>query len=73
MVVEAEELARRMRQKMEDVRFADKTIMGQIYYDYGEIDLIDDHKASPLAHCVKHGTLAGFSSFYFQNVHRCMT
>ena len=42
MVVEAEELARRMRQKMEDVRFADKTIMGQIYYDYGEIDLIDD-------------------------------
>lgn len=31
------------------------------------------HKASPLAHCVKHGTLAGFSLFYSQNVHRCMT
>lgn len=41
-VVEAEELAHRMGQRIEDVRFADKTIMGQIYYDYGEIDLIDD-------------------------------
>lgn len=45
MVVEAEELAHRMGQRMEDVRFADKTIMGQIYYDYGEIDLIDDKGA----------------------------
>ena len=31
--------------RIEDVRFADKTIMGQIYYDYGEIDLIDDKGA----------------------------
>ena len=44
-VVEAEELAHRMGQRIEDVRFADKTIMGQIYYDYGEIDLIDDEGA----------------------------
>ena len=43
--VEAEELAHRMGQRIEDVRFADKTIMGQIYYDYGEIDLIDDEGA----------------------------
>lgn len=44
-VVEAEELAHRMGQRIEDVRFADMTIMGQIYYDYGEIDLIDDEGA----------------------------
>lgn len=44
-VVEAEELAHRMGQRIEDVCFADKTIMGQIYYDYGEIDLIDDEGA----------------------------
>ena len=44
-VVEAEELAHRMGQRIEDVRFADVTIMGQIYYDYGEIDLIDDEGA----------------------------
>ena len=44
-VVEAEELAHRMGQRIEDVRFADVTIMGQIYYDYGEIDLIEDEGA----------------------------
>lgn len=44
-VEEAEELAHRMGQRIEDVRFADVTIMGQIYYDYGEIDLIDDEGA----------------------------
>lgn len=41
-VVEAEELARRLGQRVEDVRFADKTIMGQIYYDYGEIELEEE-------------------------------
>lgn len=41
-VVEAEELAHRMGLRIENVRFVDKTIMGQIYYDYGEIDLVDD-------------------------------
>lgn len=40
-VVAAEELARRMGHRIVDVRFADKTIMGQIYYDYGEAELVD--------------------------------
>ena len=39
--IEGEELARRMGQNVEDVCFADKTIMGQIYYDYGIVELVD--------------------------------
>lgn len=41
-VLEAEELARRMHLNVHDVRFADKTAMGQIYYDFGEVDLLND-------------------------------
>ena len=55
-VVEAEELAHRMGQRIEDVRFADKTIMGQIYYDYGEIDLIDD-KGAVYRKRIRQGTI----------------
>lgn len=41
-VVSSEELARRMGLRVLDVRFADKTVMGQLYYNYGEAHLIDD-------------------------------
>lgn len=41
-VVSSEELARRMGLRILDVRFADKTVMGQLYYNYGEAHLLDD-------------------------------
>ena len=41
-VVSSEELARRMGLRVLDVRFADKTVMGQLYYNYGEAHLLDD-------------------------------
>ena len=41
-VVSSEELARRMGLRVLDVRFADKTVMGQLYYNYGEVHLLDD-------------------------------
>lgn len=39
--VGAEELARRMGLEIYDVHFADPSIMGQIYYDFGEVGLLD--------------------------------
>lgn len=41
-VVSSVELARRMGLRVLDVRFADKTVMGQLYYNYGEAHLLDD-------------------------------
>lgn len=41
-VVSSEELARRMGLRVLEVRFADKTVMGQLYYNYGEAHLLDD-------------------------------
>ena len=34
-VVSSEKLARRMELQVLDVRFADETVMGQLYYNYG--------------------------------------
>lgn len=42
-VVSSEELARRMGLRVLDVRFADKTVMGQLYYNYGEAHLLGDN------------------------------
>lgn len=41
--VNAEELAKRMLLKVRDVCFADSTVMGQIYYDYGTVTLVDEN------------------------------
>ena len=41
-VVSSVELERRMGLRVLDVRFADKTVMGQLYYNYGEAHLLDD-------------------------------
>lgn len=41
-IVGSEELAKRMGLRVVDVRFADSTVMGQLYYDFGEVDLLDD-------------------------------
>lgn len=38
----SEELARRMELQVLDVCFADETVMGQLYYNYGEAHLLDD-------------------------------
>ena len=40
--LDAEELARRMGLRVRDVRFTDPTILGQIYYDFSEAELMDD-------------------------------
>ena len=42
-VVSSEELAKRMGLRIMDVRFADKTVMGQLYYNYGEAHLLGDN------------------------------
>lgn len=42
-VVSSEELARRMGLRIMDVRFADKTVMGQLYYNYGEAHLLGNN------------------------------
>lgn len=42
-VVSSAELARRMGLRVLDVRFADKTVMGQLYYNYGEARLLGDN------------------------------
>lgn len=39
-VVDSEELAKRMGLRVIDVRFADKTVMGQLYYNHGVAKLI---------------------------------
>lgn len=40
-IMDAEELAKRMGLDIYDVHFADEGIMGQIYYDFGEVNLLD--------------------------------
>ena len=41
--VDAEELAKRMQLTVKNVRFADNTVMGQIYYDFENVTLIDEN------------------------------
>lgn len=55
-VVSSEELARRMGLRVLDVRFADKTVMGQLYYNYGEAHLIDD-SGKTYAQIIRPGTI----------------
>ena len=55
-VVSSEELARRMGLRVLDVRFADKTVMGQLYYNYGEVHLLDD-SGKTYAHMIRPGTI----------------
>ncbi len=39
--VTSEEFAKRMGLRIHDVRFKDKTVMGQLYYNFGMADLLD--------------------------------
>lgn len=55
-VVSSEELARRMGLRVLDVRFADKTVMGQLYYNYGEVHLLDD-RGKTYAQMIRPGTI----------------
>ena len=55
-VVSSEELARRMGLRILDVRFADKTVMGQLYYNYGEAHLLDD-SGKTYAQIIRPGTI----------------
>lgn len=55
-VVSCEELARRMGLRVLDVRFADKTVMGQLYYNYGEVHLLDD-SGKTYAQMIRPGTI----------------
>ena len=55
-VVSSEELARRMGLRVLDVRFADKTVMGQLYYNYGEVHLLDD-SGKTYAQMTRPGTI----------------
>ena len=55
-VVSSEELARRMGLRVLDVRFADETVMGQLYYNYGEAHLIDD-SGKTYAQMIRPGTI----------------
>lgn len=55
-VVSSEELARRMGLRVLDVRFADKTVMGQLYYNYGEVQLLDD-SGKTYAQMIRPGTI----------------
>lgn len=55
-VVSSEELARRMGLRVLDVRFADKTVMGQLYYNYGEVHLLDD-SGKTYAQMIRPGTI----------------
>ena len=56
LVVSSEELARRMGLRVLDVRFADKTVMGQLYYNYGEVHLLDD-SGKTYAQMIRPGTI----------------
>lgn len=40
-VVSSGELARRMGLRVQEVRFADKAVMGQLYYSFGDVKLLD--------------------------------
>lgn len=55
-VVSSEELAKRMGLRVLDVRFADKTVMGQLYYNYGEVHLLDD-SGKTYAQMIRPGTI----------------
>ena len=55
-VVSSEELARRMGLRVLDVRFADKTVKGQLYYNYGEAHLLDD-SGKTYAQIIRPGTI----------------
>lgn len=55
-VVSSEELARRMGLRVLDVHFADKTVMGQLYYNYGEVHLLDD-SGKTYAQMIRPGTI----------------
>lgn len=55
-VVSSEELARRMGLRVLDVRFADKTVMGQLYYNYGEVHLLGD-SGKTYAQMIRPGTI----------------
>lgn len=55
-VVSSEELARRMGLRVLDVRFADETVMGQLYYNYGEVHLLDD-SGKTYAQIIRPGTI----------------
>lgn len=55
-VVSSEELARRMGLRVLDVCFADKTVMGQLYYNYGEAHLLDD-SGKTYAQIIRPGTI----------------
>ena len=55
-VVSSEELARRMGLRILDVRFADKTVMGQLYYNYGEAHLLYD-SGKTYAQIIRPGTI----------------
>lgn len=55
-VVSSEELARRMGLRVLDVRFADKTVMGPLYYNYGEAHLLDD-SGKTYAQIIRPGTI----------------
>ena len=41
--LDAQELARRMGLRVWDVHFKDRTILGQIYYDFSNTELLDDN------------------------------
>lgn len=55
-VVSSEELASRMGLRVLDVRFADETVMGQLYYNYGEAHLLDD-SGKTYAQIIRPGTI----------------
>ena len=55
-VVDSEELAKRMGLRVVNVRFSDKTVMGQLYYNYGEAQLLDN-TGKEYTRSVKPGTI----------------
>lgn len=55
-VVDGEELAKRMGLRVINVRFVDKTVMGQLYYNFGEAQLID-HRGEKYTQHIRPGTI----------------
>lgn len=55
-VVDSEELAKRMGLRVINVRFADKTVMGQLYYNFGKVQLIDN-KGEAYTKDIRPGTI----------------
>lgn len=55
-IVSSDELAKRMGLHVREVRFKDRTVMGQLYYNFCEVDLLDANGADYIL-CVPPGTI----------------